>query len=155
MPRPAVLRSYDHVIYTDASDDLAAMSIVHHSKVREHAQRVTHVLLLTPKPTLAEYQSAIAITVVTDKVDPDAIIVEKEAQALNMAMDKALEDNLVHCLFAVDSQPLYYAVLKGRSGNSAMHGSATKFATLRSHNLHPSIVWIPSEANFSDLPTRP
>jgi hypothetical protein len=140
-----------HLIYTDASSTTAAFSHVHDHAAPAHLQRLD--IIRDHKPTVAEYATEIHTTK-SFEPDPTHHINVKEALALDSGMQHASSHQLADTVFAVDSQVLFGAVLKGRSNNPHLHDTATKFADLRAAGLRPRIAWTSTMNNFADVPTR-
>jgi hypothetical protein len=153
------LSPFDHVIYTDASSRFQAVSIVRKDAVHAHASALLGTSPLWPVPKepralLSLYHSQVADTFIS-LAPPDLQICSTEADALTDAIDIADSRGLLRTLFATDNDPLFGAVCKGRSNNPEMHRAARAFAELKQRGLQHDICWVPTAANYADVPTRP
>ena len=150
MPNTAA-PSPTHVIYTDASDALCAVTHVAEHAVADHVRRIRSYDPQKPSPE--DYLRDVQNTIVFAAGESDHIN-ESEAEALVAGLHYADENKLHDATFAVDSSALYYAVRKGRSNNPALHKAATYYNRLRVNGFRPNLSWTPSENNLADLPTR-
>jgi hypothetical protein len=156
-PTPiTALQTPAHIIYSDASDSHQAFSHIDAQYTPDHWDMINSNI----NPGAAEdtdiYNDEVQYTHISTNFDFEAkIIAEKEASALCSALTYSLNNELKDSAFAIDNQPLFYAVTKGRSNNHALHATADLFNDLRQANLNPTLRWIPSKANVADLPTRP
>ena len=83
---------------------------------------------------------------------------ELEGHALLLAVEyvaRAANRHRKHVLFTVDAQAVLYVALKGRSSSPSLGFIFRRLGALVSATgIHPHYLWIPSEHNPADRPSR-
>ena len=85
---------------------------------------------------------------------PDFIF-DKESRAASILLMRARRLCIPNLLLALDNQPLFYALKKGRSRNRAANFACFQAFLYRNSGGSLHLRWLPTEENPADLPSRP